>query len=50
VVRRAVSKERIPAGVPVSLGLDLGWKYDTTALVPLWVRDPGSGCSGRRRC
>jgi phage terminase large subunit-like protein len=22
------------------LVFDLGWKYDTTALVPLWVRDP----------
>ena len=21
-------------------GLDVAWKYDTTALVPLWVRDP----------
>jgi phage terminase large subunit-like protein len=30
----------IPAGEPVSVGLDVGWKYDTTAVVPLWVRDP----------
>lgn len=26
----------IPAGAPVTAGLDLGWKIDTTALVPLW--------------
>jgi phage terminase large subunit-like protein len=32
--------EGIPAGQDVWLGLDLGWKYDTTAMVPLWVRDP----------
>lgn len=36
----AVSQEPLPEGVPVVLGVDLGWKYDTTALVPLWVRDP----------
>jgi phage terminase large subunit-like protein len=42
-------EERIPEGVPVIAGLDLGWKYDTTALVPLWVRDRRrSGCSGGR--
>ena len=34
----AVSEERIPEGQPVWLGLDLGWKYDTTAMVPLWMR------------
>jgi hypothetical protein len=28
--------ERIPAGEPVGLGLDVAWKWDTTALVPLW--------------
>jgi phage terminase large subunit-like protein len=32
--------ETIPAGEAIWLGLDLGWKYDTTAMVPLWVRDP----------
>jgi phage terminase large subunit-like protein len=30
----------IPEGASVWLGLDIGLKYDTTALVPLWVRDP----------
>jgi hypothetical protein len=32
--------DEIPAGEPVWVGLDLGWKHDTTAAVPLWVRDP----------
>lgn len=36
----ARTEARIPEGEPVWLGLDLGWKYDTTAMVPLWVRDP----------
>ncbi len=27
----------VPEGEPVGVGLDLGWKIDTTALVPLWV-------------
>jgi phage terminase large subunit-like protein len=35
----ARSDVKIPAGVPVWAGLDLGWKLDTTALVPLWWRD-----------
>lgn len=30
---------RIPAGEPVWLGLDVAWKWDTTAAVPLWIRD-----------
>ena len=29
----------IPPGEPVWLGLDVGWKWDTTAAVPLWWRD-----------
>jgi len=36
----AKTAERIPAGVPIWLGLDVAWKWDTTAAVPLWVRDP----------
>lgn len=28
-----------PIGVPVWAGLDLGWQHDTTALVPLYIRD-----------
>lgn len=31
--------ERIPAGQSVWVGLDLGWKFDTTAIVPMWWRD-----------
>lgn len=26
----------IPEGERIDVGLDIGWKYDTTALVPLW--------------
>lgn len=36
----ATVEEGIPEGEPVWAGLDLGWKHDTTALVPLWIRDP----------
>jgi phage terminase large subunit-like protein len=32
----ARSDREIPAGEPVWAGLDLGWKMDTTSLVPLW--------------
>jgi phage terminase large subunit-like protein len=35
----AIDQDGIPAGDPVAVGLDLGWKYDTTAAVPLWSRD-----------
>jgi phage terminase large subunit-like protein len=35
----AAVDEEIPVGVPVWLGLDVAWKWDTTAAVPLWVRD-----------
>jgi phage terminase large subunit-like protein len=35
----ARTQERIPAGQGIWLGLDVAWKWDTTALVPLWVRD-----------
>jgi phage terminase large subunit-like protein len=31
--------EEIPAGANVWVGVDFGWKHDTTAIVPLWVRD-----------
>ena len=36
----AATSERIPVGEPIWLGLDLAWKWDTTAAVPLWIRDP----------
>ena len=32
--------EDIPEGEPVAVGLDVAWKWDTTAAVPLWIRDP----------
>jgi phage terminase large subunit-like protein len=35
----AASAELIPAGEPIWAGLDLAWKWDTTALVPFWMRD-----------
>jgi phage terminase large subunit-like protein len=37
----AYTDERIPAGAPVWVGADFAWVEDTTALVPLWVRDDG---------
>ena len=37
---KALASRQIPRGKPVSLGLDVAWKWDTTAAVPLWVRDP----------
>jgi phage terminase large subunit-like protein len=36
----AKTTDEIPPGTPIWAGLDVAWKYDTTALVPLWVRDP----------
>jgi hypothetical protein len=35
----AATAERIPAGTRVWAGLDVAWKWDTTALVPLWMKD-----------
>lgn len=35
---QAVDGVDIPIGSRVDVGLDLGWKWDTTALVPLWDR------------
>jgi phage terminase large subunit-like protein len=35
----AMVNDEIPEGVPIWVGLDLGWMYDTTAIVPLWKRD-----------
>ncbi len=31
--------DEIPEGEPIYVGLDVAFKWDTTALVPLWVRD-----------
>jgi hypothetical protein len=35
----ATTTARIPKGQPVAVGLDVAWKWDTTAAVPLWFRD-----------
>lgn len=32
--------DQIPQGEPIWLGLDVAWKWDTTAFVPLWVPRP----------
>jgi len=37
----ARTTETIPPGVSIYLGLDVAWKWDTTAAVPLWWRDDG---------
>jgi phage terminase large subunit-like protein len=34
----AVGAPQIPEGAAVDIGVDLGFKWDTTALVPLWVK------------
>lgn len=33
--------EEIPEGERIDLGLDLGWKHDTTALLPQWAHPDG---------
>jgi phage terminase large subunit-like protein len=33
----AGTDERIPVGQPIEVGFDAGWKWDCTAIVPLWV-------------
>jgi phage terminase large subunit-like protein len=35
-----MTSEEIPVGEPVGAGLDVAWKYDTTALVPIWMPRP----------
>jgi phage terminase large subunit-like protein len=42
----ALSRFPIPAGERISLGLDVAWKWDTTAAVPLWVRPDGTRLLG----
>lgn len=32
------SQLEIPAGASISLGIDLGWRIDSTAIVPLWIK------------
>lgn len=35
----AGTDERIPVGQPIEVGFDAGWKWDCTAIVPLWIAD-----------
>lgn len=35
----AATAEQIPADCEVWAGLDVGWRWDTTSIVPLWWRD-----------
>jgi phage terminase large subunit-like protein len=35
----AATDDEIPSGEPIWLGLDVAWKYDTTAAVPFYYRD-----------
>jgi phage terminase large subunit-like protein len=35
----AATAERIPRDAEVWVGLDVGWRWDTTAFVPFWWRD-----------
>jgi phage terminase large subunit-like protein len=35
----AQTTDEIPAGQPVDVGADIAWKWDTTAVIPLWFRD-----------
>ncbi|HET6638597.1 MAG TPA: terminase large subunit [Gemmatimonadota bacterium] len=32
----ATDEDGVPDGAAVSLGIDFGWKWDTTSIVPLW--------------
>jgi phage terminase large subunit-like protein len=32
--------DAIPEGKPIDLGMDVAWKWDTTALVPMWWKAP----------
>jgi hypothetical protein len=36
----AATTDQIPEGIPIWVGLDIGWKWDTTGIVPFWMRDP----------
>ncbi len=43
---RAASAEEIPPGEPIWLGLDLHWRTESTAAVPLWMPSPTSRLLG----
>jgi phage terminase large subunit-like protein len=46
---RLGTDEEIPDGSPVWLGVDFGWKHDTTAIVPLWIKDDEHRIIGQPR-
>lgn len=35
----AKTDEQIPENTPIWVGMDVGWQWDTTAIVPFWQRD-----------
>ena len=37
----AETADEIPDGAEIWLGIDIAWKWDTTAIVPLWWEDDG---------
>lgn len=37
---RARTTQAIPDGERIWLGLDVAWKWDTTALTPMWIEEP----------
>lgn len=42
----AATAEQIPDGALVWVGLDVGWQWDTTAIVPLWWKSDGERILG----
>jgi phage terminase large subunit-like protein len=36
----AAVDDPIPEGVHIWCGMDIAWKWDTTSIAPLWMRDP----------
>lgn len=43
----AKTRKRIPLGEPIWAGLDVAWKWDTTALVPFWMPETTFRLFGR---
>jgi phage terminase large subunit-like protein len=43
----ATTREEIPAGEPRWVGLDVAWKWDTTAIVPFWAKNQEYRLFGR---
>ena len=37
--QQAATSDRIPDGETIWAGIDVGWQWDTTAIVPLWWRE-----------